>query len=136
MKQEIYAMPLAKIEVRRNWPPEKVQAIIDAVYLAQREALKVPENDRQIRFIEHKPGHFQVPPGKTENFTLVEISLFAGRSLEAKRALYSAIVRNLGAVGIDPADIFIVLNEIPLQNWGIRGGIPASEVDLGFKVDV
>jgi phenylpyruvate tautomerase PptA (4-oxalocrotonate tautomerase family) len=32
--------------------------------------------------------------------------------------------------------VFIVLNEIPLDNWGIRGGIPASEVDLGFKVGV
>jgi len=129
-------MPLAKIEVRRSWPPEQVQAIIEAVYLAQREALKVPEHDRQIRFIEHRPEHFHVPPGKTENFTLVEIALFAGRSLEAKRFLYQAIVKNLGEVGIAPGDIFIVLQEIPLDNWGIRGGIPASEVDLGFKVNV
>jgi hypothetical protein len=29
-----------------------------------------------------------------------------------------------------------VLNEVPLENWGIRGGQPASEVDLGFKVNV
>ena len=129
-------MPLAKIEVRRSWPPEGVQAIIEAIYLAQREALKVPEHDRQVRFIEHKPEHFHVPPGKTENFTLVEIALFAGRSLETKRSLYHAIIRNLGAVGIASSDIFIVLNDIPLENWGIRGGVPASEVDLGFKVDV
>jgi len=129
-------MPLAKIEVRRSWPPEQVQAIIEAVYRAQRTALNVPERDRQIRFIEHKPEHFHVPPGKTENFTLVEISLFAGRSLEAKRSLYQTIVKNLGEFGIAPSDVFIVLQDIPLDNWGIRGGVPASEVDLGFKVDV
>lgn len=129
-------MPLAKIEVRRSWPPEKVQAIIEAIYLAQREVLKVPERDRQIRFIEHKPEHFHVPPGKSENFTLVEIALFAGRSLEAKRSLFQAIVKNLGEIGIAPNDIFIVLHDVPLDNWGIRGGVPASEVDLGFKVDV
>jgi phenylpyruvate tautomerase PptA (4-oxalocrotonate tautomerase family) len=129
-------MPLAKIEVRRSWTAEQVQAIIEAIYLAQREALKVPEHDRQIRFIEHKPEHFHVPPGKTENFTLVEIALFAGRSLEAKRLLYQAIVKNLGEVGIAPSDIFIVLLDISLDNWGIRGGMPASEVDLGFKVNV
>jgi hypothetical protein len=23
-----------------------------------------------------------------------------------------------------------------VENWGIRGGVPASEVDLGFEVDV
>lgn len=129
-------MPLAKIEVRKSWPPEQVQAIIEAIYLAQIDALKIPVHDRQIRFIEHRPEHFQIPPGKTENFTLVEITLFAGRSIEAKRALYQAIVNNLGAVGIAPDDIFILLHEVALENWGIRGGVPASEVDLGFNVNV
>jgi len=129
-------MPLAKIEVRRNRPASEVTALIEAVYQAQREALKVPEGDRQIRYVEHKPEHFEVPPGKTENFTLVEITLFPGRSLEAKRRLYQSIVRRFGELGISQMDIFIVLNEPPLDNWGIRGGIPASEVDIGFKIDV
>jgi phenylpyruvate tautomerase PptA (4-oxalocrotonate tautomerase family) len=129
-------MPLARIEVRKKWSPEQVQEIVEAVYRAQREALQLPEHDRQIRFIEHRPEHFHVPPGKTENYTLIEITLFSGRSLEAKRALYQAIVRNLGVLGIAPDDIFIVLHEVPLENWGIRGGVPASEVDLGFRVDV
>ena len=129
-------MPLAKIEVRKHWSEEQAQQIIEAVYLAQREALKVPEDDRQIRYTEYRPEHFHAPQGKTENYTVVEISIFAGRSLEAKRNLYQAIVRNLGVVGIEPSDILIVLHEIPLDNWGVRGGVPASEVNLGFKVDV
>jgi len=62
--------------------------MIEAVYEAEREALKVPEGDRQIRYIEHNPEHFAVPPGKTENYTFVEIIMFLGRSLEAKRHLY------------------------------------------------
>ena len=129
-------MPLAKIEVRRSRPASEVKALIDAVYQAQREALKVPEGDRQIRYIEHKAEHFAVPPGKTENYTLVEITLFPGRSLDAKRILYRSIVRRFGELGIAPTDIFIVLNEPPLDNWGIRGGVPASEVDIGFKLNV
>jgi phenylpyruvate tautomerase PptA (4-oxalocrotonate tautomerase family) len=129
-------MPLAKIEVRRSRPASEVKALIDAVYQAQREALKVPEGDRQIRYIEHKPEHFAVPPEKTENYTLVEITLFPGRSLDAKRILYRSIVRRFGELGIAPTDIFIVLNEPPLDNWGIRGGVPASEVDIGFKLTV
>jgi phenylpyruvate tautomerase PptA (4-oxalocrotonate tautomerase family) len=129
-------MPLAKIEVRRSRPASEVKALIDAVYQAQREALKVPEGDRQIRYIEHKAEHFAVPPGKTENYTLVEITLFPGRSLDAKRILYRSIVRRFGELGIAPTDIFIVLNEPPLDNWGIRGGVPASEVDIGFKLTV
>lgn len=129
-------MPFAKIEVRRPRPEAEVQALMQAVYEAQREALKVPEDDRQIRYVEHRPEHFAVPPGKTENYTYVEILLFPGRSLEAKRALYQGIVRRFGALGIAPGDVFIVLHEPPLDNWGIRGGVPASEVDLGYTLDV
>ena len=129
-------MPLTKIEVRRSWPPEQVQAIIEGVYLAQREALQVPAYDRQVRYIEHRPEHFHVSPGRSENYTLVEITLFAGRSIEAKRTLYKTIVKNLGALGIAPDDVFIVLNEVALGNWGIRGGVPASDVELGYKLNV
>ena len=129
-------MPVAKIETRRPWPPEQVQALIDAVYEALREALKLPDGDRQIRYIEHKPEHFAVPPGKSENYTFVEILLFPGRSLQAKRLLYQGIVARFGALGIAPQDVFIVLHEPPLDNWGLRGGVPASELDLGFELKV
>lgn len=129
-------MPLAKIEVRKSRPADEIADIIEAVYKAQREALKVPEGDRQVRYFEHKPEHFAVPPGKTENYTLVEITLFPGRSLEAKRNLYKSIIRRFGDFGIDKTDILIVLNEPQLENWGIKGGLPASEVDIGFKLNV
>jgi len=105
------------------------------VYQAQLEALKVPEGDKQIRYVEHKPEHCPIPPGKTENYTFVEFLLFPGRSLEAKRRLYQGIVRRFCALGIEPPDILIVLHEPPLENWGIRGQ-PASEVNLGFNLNV
>ena len=54
----------------------------------------------------------------------------------AKRTLYQAIVRNLAALDVPPSDIKITLLETPPENWGVRGGLPASEIDLGFKVDV
>ena len=129
-------MPLARIEVRKSRPAEEVAALVEAVYQAQREALKVPDGDRQIRYVEHKPEHFAVPPGKTENYTLVEIVLFPGRTLDAKRHLYQSIVRRFGAIGIAPTDVFIVLHEPPLDNWGLRGGVAASEIDLGFDLNV
>lgn len=129
-------MPFAKIETRYSHSPEQVQALIESVYQAQRVALMVPEDDRQIRYIEHKPEHFAVPPGKTEKYTFVEILLFPGRSIDAKRNLYQEIVTRFGKLGIAPADIFIVLHEPPLDNWGIRGGYPASEINIGFNLNV
>jgi phenylpyruvate tautomerase PptA (4-oxalocrotonate tautomerase family) len=129
-------VPLARIEVRRQRSAEEAQAMIEAVYHALREALKVPEHDRQIRYIEHKPEHFAVPPGRTENYTLVEISMFPGRSAAAKKALFRGIVKRFEALGIPPQEVFILLHEPPLENWGLRGGIPASELDLGFNLKI
>lgn len=129
-------MPLVRIEVRRNRTASEKGAVCEAVHSAMREALLIPEHDRQIRYIEHVPEDFQVPPGKTENYTLVELTLFQGRSMDAKKNLYQAVVRNLGSLGIAPEDVFIVLIESPPENWGVRGGLPASEVDLGFKIEV
>jgi phenylpyruvate tautomerase PptA (4-oxalocrotonate tautomerase family) len=45
-------------------------------------------------------------------------------------------VRNFGELGVAPADVFVVLHEPPLDNWGIRGGQMASEVDVGFEIQV
>jgi hypothetical protein len=32
--------------------------------------------------------------------------------------------------------VLIVLHEPPMESWAVSGGIPASEVDVGFKVDI
>jgi phenylpyruvate tautomerase PptA (4-oxalocrotonate tautomerase family) len=129
-------MPFAEIEVCRSRTPEQVQALIEAVHQSLREAFKIPERDRHIRYIEHKPEHFAIPPDKSENYTLVEITLFPGRSAQAKKVLFRSIVTRFEILGIPRSDVYIVLNEQPLENWGLRGGIPASELDLGFKLDV
>lgn len=129
-------MPLVKIETRKSWGASQKKEIMEAIHSVMREVLKIPEDDRDIRFHEYHQEDFQVSPDKTENYILVEISMFAGRSLQAKKKLYQGIVANLGKHGIITSDVFIVLHEVPLENWGTRGGIPASEVDLGFNVGV
>jgi hypothetical protein len=128
-------MPNTLIATRAGWVTNP-EAVIDAVQSALREALKIPEADRTLRLILHPASHFAVPPGRGEKFTLIEITMFSGRSMGAKRNLYQAIVRNLGALDVPPLDIKITLIEAPPENWGLRGGMPASEIDLGFKIDV
>jgi phenylpyruvate tautomerase PptA (4-oxalocrotonate tautomerase family) len=46
------------------------------------------------------------------------------------------LISELGEVGLAAEDIRIVLYEVPRENWGLKGGIPASEIDLGFKVEI
>jgi phenylpyruvate tautomerase PptA (4-oxalocrotonate tautomerase family) len=128
-------MPNTLIVTRAGWIADPA-AGIEAVQSALREALKIPEGDRTLRLIEHPASHFAVPPGRSEKFTLVEVTIFSGRSMSAKRTLYQAIVRHLAALGVPPLEIKITLIETPPENWGLRGGMPASEIDLGFKIDV
>ena len=129
-------MPSVIIEVCRHYTQAEEKALIEAVHTAMMDTLKIPKTDKTIRLIVHEPHRFGAPPGKTDKYTLVEIDLFSGRSLDAKKALYQAIVRNFTEFGIPADQIMILLRESPAENWGIKGGIPASEVDLGFKVDI
>jgi phenylpyruvate tautomerase PptA (4-oxalocrotonate tautomerase family) len=129
-------MPEVRVEIREGRSASEKKALLEAVHSALVEALKIPEHDRIQRLYELPAECFEIPPDKTETFTLIEVTMFPGRSLDAKRALYQALVRNLGELGVPPNDVFVVLREPPMENWGIRGGVPASEVDLGFEVEV
>jgi phenylpyruvate tautomerase PptA (4-oxalocrotonate tautomerase family) len=129
-------MPNVTIEVRKCYTKDQEQAIIDAVHAALMAGIKTPAWDRTIRLVVHEPHRFATPPDKDERYTLVDIDLFPGRSLDAKKALYRAIVDQLEKFGIPADHIKVLLRESAAQNWGVRGGLPASEVDLGFKVDV
>lgn len=96
----------------------------------------IPDYDRPQRLYELDADNFEAPPNKTDNITVIEIVMFKGRSIEAKKQLYKTIVNNLAEnPGIKGDDITIVLYEPSLENWGIRGGKPA-EVDIGFRIDV
>ncbi len=128
-------MPKVKIDIREGRTEEHKKRLLEAVHEALVEAIKIPEDDRIQLLQEHKAVNFEIPPYKTELFTLIEITMFQGRSMEAKRKLYQAIAEKLEPLGIMKQDIMIILLEPSLENWGIRG-LPASEINLDFKVDV
>jgi phenylpyruvate tautomerase PptA (4-oxalocrotonate tautomerase family) len=129
-------MPLVRLEVRQGRSATQKQALLEAAHAALVEALGIPDHDRMQRVVEHAREDFELPPASSDAFVLVEVTMFAGRSHQAKRLLYQALVRNFGTLGVAPIDVFVVLQEPPTDNWGIRGGQMASEVDLGFEVQV
>jgi len=126
------------IEVRQKYPAEVESGIMEAVHSALREAFKILPGDRNVRLIVHEPHRFECPPDreKQEYYTHISIDCFAGRSIEAKRLLYKAIVNNLSQHGIPANNIKIMLREVTAENWGIRGGQAACDVELGFEVKV
>lgn len=65
----------------------------------------------------------------------IEIIMFSGRTKETKSKLFKLLVDKLdNKLNIDPQSVFIVINEQPTENWGIRGGISAADVQLDFTI--
>lgn len=129
-------MPLVRISRRTGRPVAENRALLDAVHDALVEAFKIPDGDRHQQLLELPPERFEIPAGRSEGFTLVEITAFPGRSPEAKRALYRSMARRFEAAGVSPADQFVVIVEPPLENWSPRHGVSSADVKPAFKLDV
>lgn len=131
-------MPSTTIEVRTQYSADKEVALIDAVHAALVSAFKIPAHDKNVRLVVHEPHRFACPPDRRlpDASTMVTVAAFTGRSVDAKRQLYRAIVENLEALGIPADHVMILLQELPRENWGLRGGQAGCDIDFGFKVDV
>lgn len=100
------------------------------------DAFKYPENKRAHRFFYLEQDDFYYPEGRSEQYTIIEISLFEGRSVESKKTLYQYIFQRFESnLGISKNDVEITLTETPLHNWGIRGK-PADELIFDYRVQV
>ncbi|KIC00764.1 hypothetical protein OA88_17760, partial [Flavobacterium sp. JRM] len=84
------------------------------------------------------PHRFAVSPTKTqpELYTLISVDAFSGRSIDAKRKLFSEMTKNLSELGIPKDHVLIVIRDSQKESWGVQGGQSAYDVDLGFKVEV
>ncbi len=82
-------MPSTLIEVRRSYRPEQEAGIVEAVQAALVEGFKIPEQDRCVRLVSYEPHRFICSSDLTrpECYTVITVTAFAGRSLDAKRNL-------------------------------------------------
>jgi len=120
-------MPLARIEILTGKPVEYRQSLIRSLREAISDALQTPEATLWIRLCERKEENFLIPPGRSGDAVLIEISLIQGRSAEKKEALYRTVVERLARdPGVSPDDVCIVVYEPPAENWAERGGVSAA----------
>lgn len=130
------SVPHVQIEIVKGRSLEERQRLFQAVHDALMEAFRIPDDDRTQRIVEHEPENFEIPPGSSDRYTLIEITALPGRSADAKRNLYRTLVQRLGEIAIDPTDVSVVILEPALESWGVRGGHSAADVDLGFSLDI
>ncbi len=108
----------------------------NAIHSCAMESLGLPEAKRFHRFIGLDGADFIHPGDRSERYTIIEISMFEGRSVDAKKALIRLLFERLETeCGIVPQDVEITIFETPRHNWGIRG-LPADELTLDYTVKV
>ncbi|MGX5696044.1 tautomerase family protein [Agromyces soli] len=113
----------------------RIRAVSDALHAAAVAELQLPAEKRFHRFVPLDPDCFIAPADRSIDYTIVEVSMFAGRSAATKKAYLQAIFAGLAELGIAPKDVEITITETPRENWGIRG-VPGDELALNYRVEV
>lgn len=126
-------MPFSRITT--NFILEDESSFIDEFHNKMMSVLKIPEHDRQIVLDQKSKGFYQ-PTNSSGKYIIFEIKMFSGRTLETKKKLYKELFALAISFGFEGSNVNVILEDIEKQNWGIRGGQPASEVDLGFKTNI
>jgi phenylpyruvate tautomerase PptA (4-oxalocrotonate tautomerase family) len=99
------------------------------------EVLGLPEDKRAQRFVALASDDYFYPGGRSEKYTVVEINMMQGRTVETKKALIKAIFAGFESqLGIAPADVEITISEQPPHCWGFRG-MTGDEAVLGYAVN-
>lgn len=115
--------------------PTKAQ-LSEVIHQCLLEVLKLPQDKKFQRFMLLEPEDFIFPSDRSEKYTIIEIIMFEGRSIETKKRLIGLLYEVLAAsFGIVAQDLEIVLIETPKHNWGIRG-LPGNELTLNYTVKV
>ncbi len=121
--------------LKESLDPIKAE-LSDVIHSCVVDALHFPEDKRAHRFFPLDPSDFYYPSGRTTKYTIIEISMFEGRSVETKKHLIRLLFERVyQQLNITPQDLEITITETPKHNWGFRG-MPGDEIELNYKVEV
>ncbi len=70
-------------------------ALSDIIHSCVVDALQYPPDKRAHRFLPLDSDDFYYPAGRTEQYTIIEISMFEGRSVEAKKRLIGLLFERI-----------------------------------------
>jgi len=121
--------------LREHLDPIK-QRLSDAIHSCVVDALQYPPDKRIHRFFSLERSDFIYPADRSERYTIIEFSMFEGRTIEAKKRLIRLLFERLNReCGITPQDLEMTIFETPKHNWGFRG-LPGDEHVLNYKIRV
>lgn len=115
---------------------DKRKVLSNAIHKSLMEAFELPKDKMFHRYFLLNSEDFIFPSDRSENYTIIELSIFEGRSIEAKKLLIKLLNENIyNLTKIQPQDIEITIHESPKCNWGIRG-VPGDELVLNYRIEI
>lgn len=81
-------MPLVRVEIIKGKSAEYKKNLLDAVHTALVNAIQIEDWDRFQRLYEIEDEFFERSESKTDKFTMIEITMFPGRSKAQKAKIY------------------------------------------------
>lgn len=121
-------MPFTQISLLKGKSLDYRRDLMEEVYLAMRESINIPENDRFATITELEDGNFNnsgdyLGINRSDDIVYIQITLNGGRTTDKKKALYAKIAQRLQAnLGIRTEDIVISLLEVSPEDWSLGNG--------------
>src|SRR6266849_5310385 len=111
---------MAQIKIyglKDNLNPIKAR-LSDVIHSCVVDALQFPLDKRAHRFFPLERDDFYYPAGRSESYTIIEIMMIEGRSVETKKKLIRLLFERIHAeLAISVQDIEIAILEAPKYSW-------------------
>jgi len=121
--------------IKENLAPVR-ERLSEVIHECVMEALQYPADKKAHRFFLMDKEDMHYPAGRSDAYTIIEITLIEGRTIETKKKLIRLLFDRIRErINIQHQDIEICIQESPAGNWGFRG-LHGDEADLNYKINI
>ena len=128
--------PLARIDLSKDAPPERVTVVSEAIYHAMVEVANVPPHDKFQLITRHAPDEIIYPEegylglNYTRDLIIIQITWVSGRSIDVKKKFFRLIADEIHEKAhVRKEDIWINLVDAAREDlsiWKWRNAICAE----------
>ena len=122
-------MPLARIDLSKDAPPERVRVVSEAIYRAMVEVANVPLHDKFQVVTRHAPDEIIYPEegylglNYTRDLIIIQITWVSGRPVDVKKKFFRQIAEEIHEKAhVRKEDIWINLVDTNREDWSFGDG--------------
>jgi 4-oxalocrotonate tautomerase len=122
-------MPLARIDLSKDAPLERVRVVSEAIYRAMVEVANVPLHDKFQVVTRHAPDEIIYPEegylglNYTRDLIIIQVTWVSGRSVDVKKKFFRQIADEIHEKAhVRKEDIWINLVDTNREDWSFGDG--------------